>query len=63
MWTHEGEDPTEYRGRLLDRIADLEIRNKKLQVALDEATVIIINAVNAFPSISAQEWLDKQEGK
>ena len=29
MWTHEGEDSTEYRGRLLRRIEELETEQKR----------------------------------
>jgi hypothetical protein len=45
----------------VERINELEKENKRLQTTLDEAMTIITNAVNAFPSISAQAWLDRQE--
>jgi hypothetical protein len=46
-----------------NRIKELEADNKRLKETLDEAMTIITNAVSAFPSISAQAWLDKQEGE
>jgi hypothetical protein len=46
-----------------DRIKELEADNKRLKETLDDAMTIITNAVSAFPSISAQAWLDKQEGE